>query len=408
MISRLWEMVTQPLRLSRRPPESRHVKILVISYRDMEHPEAGGAEVIIYEIMERLAAEGHAVTLLTGAFKGGERRARVGATDVHRTGNQFNFNFAAPSYYKKVLKKEGFDVIVEDVNKIPFFMPFHEPDLPTVAVVPHLFGTTVFQQASFPLASYVFLYERLIPLAYRNCLFSVLSESTRDDLIGRGIAPDRLRLIHSGMDHDLYRPGSVPAGRRSPSIVYLGRLKKYKGIDLVIRALPEVVRTVPNVVYKVVGEGDDRPRLEAVTRELGMEKHVEFTGFIGGEKKVALLHDTRILAYTSPKEGWGLSVIEAGACGVPVVASNAPGLRESVVDGETGFLVPHADVPALADRLARILSDDALADRMGKAGIDWAARFNWDESARKTRLLLEEAVAERRSAPGQAHIMRTG
>lgn len=384
------------------------MKILVISYRDMEHPEAGGAEVIIFEIMKRLSAAGHAVTLLTGGFKGGAATATVGGARVLRTGNTFNFNFAAPAYYKKHLRKEGFDVIVEDVNKIPFFMPAHEPNVPVVAVVPHLFGTTVFQQASLPVAGYVYLYERFIPAGYRRCLFSVLSESTRNDLIARGIPADRLRVIHSGMDHDLYVPDGRPPAARPPWIVYLGRLKKYKGIDLVIRALPEVAKRVPGVVYKIVGEGDDRPRLEALTRQLGMETHVEFTGWIGGKKKVELLHDTRVLAYTSPKEGWGLSVIEAGACAVPVVASNSPGLRESVVDGKTGFLVPHADVPQLAARLTTLLTDDALAARMGEAGIEWAKTFHWDESTRKTLELLEEAVAERRTAPGAAHILRAG
>jgi len=374
----------------------------------MEHPEAGGAEVIIQEIMGRLAQAGHAITMLTGAFRGGAARARVAGADVHRTGNQFNFNFAAPAYYKRHLKPLGFDVIVEDVNKIPFFMPMHEPDVPVVAVVPHLFGTTVFQQASIPLAGYVYLYERFIPLVYKNCFFSVLSESTRDDLIARGLRPDRLRLIHSGMDHGLYFPDGRKPSARPPWVAYLGRLKKYKGIDLVIQAMPEVVQRVPEAVYKIVGEGDDRPRLEAMTRKLGMQAHVDFTGWISGSTKVDLLRNCRILAYTSPKEGWGLSVIEAGACAVPVVASNSPGLRESVVDGKTGYLVPHGDVPILANRMIRLFSDDHLADRMGAEGIQWAATFNWDETTRKTLELLQESAAERRTEPGSAQVMRAG
>ncbi|HEX7878515.1 MAG TPA: glycosyltransferase, partial [Candidatus Eisenbacteria bacterium] len=247
-----------------------------------------------------------------------------------------------------------------------------------------------------------------IPVVYKDCFFSVLSESTRDDLIGRGVRPDRLRLIHSGMDHRQYTPDGRPPSARPPWVAYLGRLKKYKGIDLVIQALPEVVQRVPDVVYKIVGEGDDRPRLEALTKQLGMEKHVDFTGWISGATKTDLLRNCRILAYTSPKEGWGLSVIEAGACCVPVLASNSPGLRESVVDGKTGFLVPHGDVAAIAARMTTLFTDDALADRMGAAGIEWAATFNWEDTTRKTLELLQEAAAERRTEPGSAHVMRAG
>ena len=366
-------------------------RICVVSYRDMKHPEAGGAEVIIQEVFERIAARGHSVTLLTGMFRGASRIDRIGSLEIHRTGNTYTFNFAAPRYFKKHLEGRGYDLVVEDINKIPFFMPRHTT-VPVLAVVPHLFGTTVFQQAPFPLAAYVWFYERFIPRVYGRCQFSVLSQTTRDDLIARGIPAGNLHVIHSGMDHDLYQPSPIPVAQRPKRIVYLGRLKKYKRIEYPILALPRVLSRVPDAEYWVVGEGDYRDDLERIAKRTGVADHVRFPGFIGGADKVRLLQESRVLAYTSPKEGWGLSVIEAGACGTPVIASDSPGLCESVVDGKTGFLVPHGDIPRLAEGLTTLLTDDRLAQEMAEEGVRWAAGFNWESSAEKTLQLIETIV----------------
>ena len=129
-----------------------------------------------------------------------------------------------------------------------------------------------------------------------------------------------------------------------------------------------------------------------------MADHVRFPGFIGGQDKVRLLQESRVLAYTSPKEGWGLSVIEAGACATPVVASDSPGLCESVVDGKTGFLVPHGDIPQLAEKIEILMTDDALAQSMADEGVRWAATFNWESSAEKTLGLIEDILAGRDKA----------
>jgi len=367
------------------------LKICLVSYRDMKHPEAGGAEVIIQEVMSRIADRGHEVTLLTGMFPGASPTDRIGPLCIHRTGNTYTFNFAAPRYFKRVLEPEGFDLVAEDLNKIPFFMPRHTR-LPVLAIVPHLFGTTVFQQASLPIAAYVYLNERFIPRVYGESMFSVLSETTRDDLITRGIPPAHIRVIHSGIDHDLYRPSPMPVENRPPRIVYLGRLKKYKCIEFPIQVLPRILERVPEAEYWIAGEGDYKEELVRISRRLGVQNHVRFPGFVGGEDKVRLLQESRILTYTSPKEGWGLSIIEAGACATPVVASDSPGLCESVVHGKNGFLVPHGDLGKLGDAILTLLTDDAVAGELADGGVRWAATFNWQASADKTLALIEEIL----------------
>jgi glycosyltransferase involved in cell wall biosynthesis len=370
------------------------LSILVVSYRDVRHPEMGGAEVIIHEIYRRLVAKGHRVTFLTGAWPGGPDRETIDGMPVIRAGSTYNFNWVVPRMWRR-LRAQGFDVIVEDLNKIPFFMPWIQRDVPVLANVPHLFGTTVFREASLPIGLYVYLHERFIPACYRRSRFQVLSNTTRDDLIGRGISPERIHVIRCGIDHETYSP-PVREGTPEPVILYLGRLKKYKGIELAIDALPSVLESVPNACYWIVGEGDFRGPLERKIAAMGLQDRVRLLGYKDGEEKLQILRQTRVLVYTSPKEGWGLSVIEANAMGIPAVASDAPGLRESVRDGETGYLVPHGDIPALARRLSELLSDATTWGRMGQAGIRWAAEFNWDRMAGETEDLLQRVVREGR------------
>jgi glycosyltransferase involved in cell wall biosynthesis len=373
------------------------LSILIVSYRDIHHPEMGGAEVILHEVYRRLSARGHKVTFLTGAWPGCAPADRIDGMDVIRAGSTYTFNWVVPSVWKRI-RSRRFDLIVEDLNKIPFFSPSFQKEVPVLANVPHLFGTTVFREASWPIGLYIYLHERFIPAAYRRCHFQVLSDSTRQDVIARGIPAAQVHVVRCGIDHARYTPPER-TGTPEPVILYLGRLKRYKGIDLAIDALPKVLERVPNARYWIAGEGSHRKALQAKIARMGLSAHVQLLGHRGGEEKLDLLRQTRVLVYTSPKEGWGLSVIEANAMGVPVVASDAPGLRESVRDGETGFIVPHGDVPALAERLSALLSDDELWGRMGQAGIRWASRYDWDRMTDETEELLLRVVREGRGGP---------
>jgi glycosyltransferase involved in cell wall biosynthesis len=107
-------------------------------------------------------------------------------------------------------------------------------------------------------------------------------------------------------------------------------------------------------------------------------------GFLPGAEKVKRIQASWAVLQPSPKEGWGLTVVEAGACGTPVVAADAPGLRDSVRRDETGLLVPYGDDAALSDALVRVLTDEPLRTRLGTAGVEWAARFRWDDCGRRT------------------------
>ena len=292
-----------------------------------------------------------------------------------------------------VLRREFSDpppaLVVEDINKAPCFAPWWTR-APVAAIVPHLFGATAFQEAPPPIALYVVLLERLIPLAFARSRFLVISESTRDDLVQRGISRSRIEVVHCGLDHELYRTDPRVAKTPEPTIVFVGRLRRYKGLDRVIRAMPGVRARVPNARLIVLGDGPFGDTLQRMAMRLGLAEAVEFRGFVPPALKVRALQEAWVHVQPSPKEGWGLTVIEAGACGTAVVAADSPGLRDSVRDGVTGLLFPAHDEARLAAVLARVLSDGALRDRLASAGIEWAGRFRWpDSQARSLSALVQ-------------------
>jgi hypothetical protein len=182
------------------------VKILAVNWLDRENPQAGGAEIHFFEIFGRLVTAGFEVTLICSGWPGASPRADVGGLRVRRVGGRHSFALRARRAVRRALREERFDLVVEDINKLPLYLPGLS-SLPFYAVVPHLFGGTAFQEASFPVAATVWLAERAIPVAYRRAAFHAISESTRDDLVRRGVR----REVRTGPGHPL--PGRGPGGR---------------------------------------------------------------------------------------------------------------------------------------------------------------------------------------------------
>ncbi len=366
------------------------MNLLAFNWRDPKHPEAGGAELHLFEILSRAARDGDRVTWLAEAFPGSTPEDEIRGIRILRRGSWYNAHLALAVLYRRKLRGERFDLVVEDINKVPFFTPCYVR-APVLAVVPHLFGATVFREASPIVGALVWAHESLIPFVYRNVSFLAISESTRDDLVRRGIPRARVAVVRCGLDQAGYAVHVPPEDRAEPVVVFLGRLRKYKGAQHLIRAFPAVVAEVPDARLKIVGDGPYRGRLEALARSLGVRDRVEFLGALSHEEKVAALNGAQVAAAPSPKEGWGLTVIEANACGVPVVASRSPGLVESVRDGETGLLVPHGDAAALARATIRLLTDRALRLSMAAAGLDWAHGFTWERCYQDSRAVFESA-----------------
>jgi glycosyltransferase involved in cell wall biosynthesis len=366
------------------------VRILILNERDPRHPNAGGAETHVHEVFRRIAARGHAVTAVVSQFAGGAARDELDAIRFERVA-------ALPTYYPRAAarcaqatRRGEFDLVVECLNKLPFLAPLYSAR-PVLGLCHHLFGATAFRQVAWPIAAAVVAVERAIPLAYRRAPIVAISDSTRDDLVARGIAPAQVEVQVPG----IRRPDAPfgPIAEREPLVVYVGRLEAYKRIDLVLEAVALLARRRPGVRLALLGRGAERPRLERQAEALGIRDRVEFAGFVSDAVRDAWLARSRVCVCASHKEGFGLTVIEANAVGTPNVASDAPGLRDTVRHGETGFLVAEPDPARFAERIDALLGDDALAGDMSRAALAWSQRFDWEIAADAMERSLARAVA---------------
>ncbi len=375
------------------------MRILLVNWNDRENPQAGGAEIHLHELFGRIARWGHAVHLIASGWPGCASQTVVDGIRINRIGGRHSFALRGRGVVRRALREGAFDVVVEDINKIPLFLPTLT-HLPFVAIVPHLFGTTAFAEASAPMAAVVWAAEQPIPWVYRRAGFHAISESTRADLVRRGIPGERIVVIHPGVDAQHYAPDPATPRAPRPTFLYLGRLKRYKGVEFALRAVAAARQACADMTLDICGQGDDRARLERLAATLGVGGAVRFLGFVSDDEKLRLLRRAWAVVFPSPKEGWGITNVEAAACGTPALASDSPGLRESVRHGETGYLVPHGDVPALTERILALAADPRLVERLGRAARSFAEGLSWDAAARATAAHIEHIIAARARGGG--------
>ncbi len=372
--------------------ENTPCRVLVLNERDPRHPKAGGAEIHVAEIFRRLAARGYEVTLAASSFAGSKSRDEIDGMHVWRLGG-------IPTYYPRVswmtareTRKGSFDVVVECLNKVPFYSPVYSA-VPVLAICHHLFGEVAFQQVAWPVAAAVWTTELAVPFLYKRSPFVAISESSRADLIRRGIRSERIRVSHCGIDRpeveiDMKTP-------RGPRVTYVGRLEAYKNVDIMLRACAGLVDQFPDLEVLVIGRGIARESLESLAKELGIYDRTRFTGFISDRERDELIARTRVCVCPSEKEGWGLTIIESNALGTPVVATDADGLRDSVRDEQTGYLVTNRDVEGFSARIRELLENDELAVAMSQRALAWSRTFDWDTAADEMAAAIEDVRLSR-------------
>ena len=379
------------------------MKILVVNYRDRMHPAAGGAEKHLHRIFSKIVEMGHKVVLFTTSFPGAKEREVVDGIEVIRKGGDLLFQFTVALNLKKLDREFNFDVVVEDLNKLPVFAHWFVRK-PLLVQMHHLWRKSIFAEAAFPVAFGVWFFERIIPFFYRTQPFVVVSPSTKKELAEIGVDEGRISVIYNGSEMPpvaaQFNEGSccetaAQSSRENapePYFLWLSRVHRYKGIWTALEAFEIFSKKHPEVQLKIVGDGPVLKKLPAWISAHGLEGKVELTGYVPSARKYELITSSLALLQTSFKEGWGLTVMEAAQLCKTTIASDVPGLRDSVRDGETGILFPSGDAAACASAMEKVYGDAELRETLGQNAKRYAESFSWEKSARETLELLQRTV----------------
>lgn len=373
------------------------LRVLFMVTRDAHNPAAAGGDVQCWEFARYLAAAGHQVTYLTSAFPGGAREEWLDGIHVVRLGGILSLWWRTCLHYLRHCRGR-YDVVVEEGfggSRIPRFAPLYvrEPIVTEWHQVHHDLFTAQYPRPMVPLLD---LSERFTAHLHRHTLVRAGTEEWRDAFVRLGFRREKVFVVPVSVREEWLGP--LPRGQRGPEIVWIGKFRRYKCPHHLLEALPRVLERVPEARLMLAGRHHDRgyeARLAALARRLGVEGRVRFRFDLTEREKRELLLQARVLALPSAVEGFGIVVLEAGACGVPVVASS--GVPEgAVAHGYNGLRYPFGDCHALAEALVRALTDDALHQRLAANARAFAEGHAWGRVGAR----FEEAV-RRAAARGE-------
>jgi len=363
-------------------------RVHFVAWRDLDDPEAGGSELHAHRIASLWAAAGIEVTFRTSAVPGGpEVTTRDGYRAIRRSGRYAVFAGAAWEGLRS--GRRASDGLVEVWNGMPFFSPLWYRG-PRIVFLHHVHAEMWRMVLPGWLARMGEAVEsRLAPPLYRRSRVVTLSQSSREEITGMlGLPEDRVTVAAPGVE-SRFAPG---AGRSpTPLVVAVGRLVPVKRFDLLIESLARARLRCPDLRAVLVGEGYERPALEALRRRVGAEEWLDMPGRLADDEVAECYRRAWVVASTSQREGWGMTLTEAGACGTPAVATDIAGHRDAVADGQSGLLADGVD--GIASALVAVLGDAELRARLGKGALERSRWFTWDATARTT---LEALAAEAR------------
>ena len=380
--------------------------VLFLNWRDTANPEGGGSEVYSERIAAQLVAHGHRVTLLSAAHAGApaEQAMPSGVHILRRGGRHTVYLRAALTYLAGRLGRGPLaaagsrgrpDLIVDVCNGVPFLSPLYAR-CPTVVVVHHVHR----EQWPVVLGGWRgrfgwWLESRVAPRVYRRCRYVTVSAATRDELVRLGVGGERISVIHNGLDEVTAGPVTRAA---YPCMVVLGRLVPHKRVEFALAALAALAADLPGLRLVVAGQGWWESRLREQAATLGVAGRTEFAGYVSERRKHELLASGWVVLVPSLKEGWGLTIVEAGIRGTPAIAFRAAGgVRDAIRDGDTGLLAD--DLDDFVAKTRRLLTDDRARRRMGTAARAYASGFTWAAAGEQLAVLVDEVLGTRQRLP---------
>lgn len=367
--------------------------LLIFSPRSITCSRAGGAEIYVHEIMNRIALKGYKIFIVSSSDRRNKSdRLKLNYEEIIVSRNELLFPFAFLKFVKQI---KNFDIIIENVSKFPILWPLFLSKIfrkKFLIIVHHIHGETIFKETPWLISSLLYFYELLSLGLYSffKSFVVTVSESTKQELVRLGFTETQILIAECGANLSEACQNSIIKSKE-PLIVYVGRVKRYKRVDDLIKAISIVRQKEPNIKCIVAGKSDEKmyKKICSLTDALGLKDVIKFEEKISEERKLEILKSAWVYVTPSMKEGFGISVLEAQSLGVPVVGYKVPGIVNCVKDKVTGILVPDGDFEALANAILVLIKNEKIRHKMSNYAKMWASRFNWESSAEKFLINLE-------------------
>ena len=345
------------------------MRILWFNWRDIKHPEAGGAEVLTHEIMRRLVQRGHEMTLFCPKVEGRQSEEVVDGVHFVRNGGKYTVYGKGRSYFKK--HREKYDFIIDEVNPRPFLNPKILDGKPALLLFHQMIREEWQYEMPFPLSYFCKVYENRWLTPYRDTLTLTVSESSKIDLEDIGFR--NVKVIPMGIS---VKPlDQIGKKEENLTVTFIGRLKRHKLPDHAINAFMIIKKKIPSARMWIIGDGYMLNELKALN-----STDITFFGRINNNTKFDLLAKSNLVLMPSIREGWGLIVGESNAMGTPVIAYNVNGLRDSVVNGTNGILAQNNTPEDLAEASLQVLTDKKMMEELSHKALEHSRNFNWDRT----------------------------
>jgi glycosyltransferase involved in cell wall biosynthesis len=357
------------------------MRVLWLSWKDIRHPQAGGAEVVTSELCKRLVKEGHEVTLVTALYPGANQKDTIDGYDVVRVGGRFSVYFKAYQYIKQHLV-DWPDFVVEEINTIPFFSKRYLGHKQRLLFFHMLCREIWFYQLPLPASLIGYILEPLYLKFLSSERAIAMSESTKQDLIRHGFKPSNITLISEGIQLEPVTSLDEATKYDTPTIVSLGSIRPMKRTLDQVRAFELAKQSLPSLKMKIAGDASGAYGKKVLTTiaQSPYKNDIEYLGRISADEKSQLLQKSHLITVTSIKEGWGLIVTEAASQGTPAAVYDVDGLRDSVLHDKTGAVCARNTPAQLASNIVALLSNQSHYQTLQKNAWEWSKQINFEIS----------------------------